>query len=476
MTTPTLIPTLKRTTILLFVVFDCLTCLCQEISERLILTDTKDSLYLHDDEPAFDTAGNYCFKIKQNGWESFVTNHGKFGKTPSIGSTYGNGGEIDYTTYTDDPINKPWYYKNTHGTKVFGPAIGKLENYITSGTRSSIAITTSYAGKVYFYANGQLVAKNAKSALGDVFIDQIDWCAFSENGNAIYYIKKGSRYYLFVNKKIIDSSAETFKELQIYNNGYYTYEEGGNRKVEASGYESESYLYTFSQDGTTKINVNGKIFPCPVPEILSPAINKEGDFSFYGIKVYYLYKYINGRQVETPISKYNVRATPLYISPKGESLHYFKTDDSIYLYRDDTLLFKPIKRQANFKIVSDNEMLSETAAENDKAFNGKSLFYLEYNDAGYWVYNGAFSKPMIPTSPYSDEKENGHIVAGRSTDSGFFSVQNISDKKYLVNINNNVYKTLHADKIFEDSFFFNEKELIFYGVKGLSIYQFKLSF
>ena len=49
----------------------------QTISERLILTDTKDSLYINSSERAFDKNGNYCFIIKQSDKEYFVTSNDK---------------------------------------------------------------------------------------------------------------------------------------------------------------------------------------------------------------------------------------------------------------------------------------------------------------------------------------------------------------------------------------------------------------
>lgn len=529
---------MKRTIILLIGLLYCLTNFCQTITERLILTDTKDSLFINADKHAFDTAGNYCFKIKQKGSEFFVTRKEKIGGFKFIGSTYGNGGDISYTNSWSDPKDKPWYYKNSRATKVLGPVIGKLEKYMTSGTKANIAIATSYADTIYYYVNGQLVSKNLRSTLDKLDIDHYDWCAFSENGNSIYYIKRDSLYRLFVNGNLIDSSIENFNELHINNTGDYIYAEGRRPAIKTDGYDymffihakdtiigpvrtvwkneltennawyfsgddngpyyiiinnalqkgirevsdviladRENYFYKFNKDGSTNINVNGKAWSYPLTEIIDPNINREGDFAFYGLKDYYLYKFVNGRQIEKPITKYDVRPVPLYISPKGESVHAFVTDDSVYLYRDDSLLFKPIDRKSTFKVRPCKTIFSSLFTE-IKAAHGNDLFYMEYGNAGFWVFNGTFSKPMMPAQKgsYAENKQNGEIVAGEFNDAGFFSIQKTGKSTWQINVNNSVYKELKGvNVIFDDNWFFNNNELIFYGVRGLSIYQFKLS-
>jgi hypothetical protein len=192
---------------------------------------------------------------------------------------------------------------------------------------------------------------------------------------------------------------------------------------------------------------------------------------------YYLYKFVNGQKIKEPLSKYGVRATPLYISPIGESLHYFKTDDSIYLYQDEKLIFESIPKTSNFIIEPYKEILPYNFVRG-KTENGNSLFYLEYENQGYFVFNGKFSKPLIPIKErnFSRVKEQGTIVSGEFNDNGFFAIQKVGKKKFLIIINNQIYKELDdVDFIVSDSYFFDGKSLTFYGVKNRSFYQFTVS-
>ena len=44
----------------------------QTLTERLILTDNNDSLYLNSSKISFDSQGNYCFVVKKDKQEFFV--------------------------------------------------------------------------------------------------------------------------------------------------------------------------------------------------------------------------------------------------------------------------------------------------------------------------------------------------------------------------------------------------------------------
>ncbi len=515
----------------------CLTVNGQTIKERLILTDTKDSLYLNSDKISFDKQGNYCFVIDKDDQDYFVTNKDTIGGFKFIGSTYGNGGEINYTNSYSDPKEKPYYYKNAKGTKVFGTAIGKIEDYQTSNTNENIALVTTLNDSVYYYINGNLLLKKYKDPKKYYGVED-DWVSFSENGNIIYSLKPDSINYLYVNGKIIDSSKFSYTQLAINNNGTYIFAKGKRPEKPIGKYnylffvhsmdtilgyvrtvwdyelkengayyysgddngpyyiaindklykdikpvsnitliDKKTYLYSFGVNGKNKINVSGKIYSHDFDEIFYPSLDTEGNFAFYGMKDYYLYKFVNGKENKQPISKYGVRATPLYISPKGESIHYFKTDDSIYLYQDEKLIFKSIPKNSNFIIEPHKEILPYNFVRG-KAENGNSLFYLEYDKQGYFVFNGKFSKPLLPVKErnYSKDKEQGTIVFGEFSDNGFFAIQKVGKKKFLIIINNQIYNELDdVDYIVSDSYFFDGKSLTFYGVKNRSFYQFNIN-
>ncbi len=516
----------------------CLTVNGQTITDRLILTDTKDSLYLNSDKISFDRQGNYCFVIEKGDQDYFVTNKDTIGGFKFIGSTYGNGGEINYTNSYSDPKEKPFYYKNAKGTKVYGTAIGKIESYQTSNTKENIAIATTLKDSVYYYINGKLISKNHKEQVEKFYISERDWVSFSENGNVIYFLNQDSLYKLYVNDKLIDSSKFRYNQLAITNSGTYIFAKGKRPEQPIGKYnymffihsmdtvlgyvrtvwdyelkengayyysgddngpyyiaindklykdikpvsnitliDKKTFLYSFGEKGKNKINVSGKIYSHDFDEIFYPSLDTEGNFAFYGMKDYYLYKFVNGKENKEPISKYGVRATPLYISPTGESIHYFKTDDSIYLYQDEKLIFKSIPKTLNFIIEPHKEILPYNFVRG-KAENGNSLFYLEYDKQGYFVFNGKFSKPLLPVKErnYSKDKEQGTIVSGEFNDNGFFAIQKVGKKKFLIIINNQIYNELDdVDYIVSDSYFFDGKSLTFYGVKNRSFYQFNIN-
>lgn len=516
----------------------CLTVNGQTITERLILTDNKDSLYLNSSKISFDRQGNYCFVIKKNGQEFFVTNEDTIGGYKFIGSTYGNGGEINYTNSFSDPKDKPFYYKNAKGTKVYGTAIGKIESYQTSDTKENVAITTTLNDSVYYYINGRLVLQRQKEQDKKFYFYESDWVSFSENGNVIYFLKQDSLYNLFVNDKLIDSSKFEYNQLAINNIGTYIFAKGKrpeqpigkytymyfvnsmdsvlgyvrtvwdyelkeNGAYYYSGDDNESYyiaindilhkdikfvsnitlvdkktyLYSFGEKDKNKINVNGEIYSHQFDEIFFPSLDQSGNFAFFGMKDYYLFKFINGEKSKEPLTKHGVRATPLYISPTGESIQYFKTDDFIYLYQDEELIFNPIPKNSYFFIEPHKDILPSNFIS-DKTENGNSLFYLEYDHQGYFVFNGKFSNPLLPIkeSYFSRDNEQGAIVAGEFNDHGFFAIQKVGKGKFLIVVNNQVYKELdNVDYIVSDSFFFDGKSLTFYGVKNRSFYQFNIN-
>jgi hypothetical protein len=147
------------------------------------------------------------------------------------------------------------------------------------------------------------------------------------------------------------------------------------------------------------------------------------------------------------------------------------------LYQDEKLIFNPISKNSNFLIEAHKEILAYNFIRG-KTENGNSLFYLEYDNQGYFVFNGKFSKPFLPVKErnYSKDKEQGSIVSGEFNDNGFFAIQKVGKKKFLININNQVYKELDdIDYIISDSYFFDGKSLTFYGVKKRSFYQLTMS-
>jgi hypothetical protein len=521
--------------ILILILF-CFTANGQKLTERFILADTGDSLYLNSDKIYFDRQGNYCFVIEKNDQDYFLTNKDTIGGFYFIGSTNGSGA-INYTNSYSDSNDEPFYYKNEKGINIHGSAIGKIESFQTSNTNENIAIVTTFKDSVYYYINGKLVSQNFKDPKKYYGLEK-DWVSFSENGNLIYFLKQDSLYKLFANEKLIDSSKFGYSQLAIINNGTYIFAKGKRPEQPIGKYDymffvhsmdtilgyvrtvwdyelkengayyysgddngpdyivindklhkdieyvsnitiidKKTYLYSFGENSKKKINVNGVIYSHEFDKIFFSSLDKNGNFAFYGMKDYFLYKFINGQKIIEPLTKHGVRATPLYISPTGESIHYFKTDDSIYVYQDEKLLFNPISKDANFVIRPHKDILPYNFVRG-KTANGNSLFYLEYDNQGYFVFNGKFSNPLIPVKEknFSKDKEQGAIVAGEFNDYGFFAIQKVGKHKFLIVVNNKIFKEFDdVDYILSDNYYFDGKSLIFYGVKKLSFYQFNMS-
>lgn len=525
----------KNIVILLVIILVCSTSFGQIVRERLILTDTKDSLYLNSEQITFDENGNYCFVINAEGKKYFVTNNDTIGDFTSINSLYGKDGEMCHTNYYSDRKGEEFLYKNRHGIKVYGGAIGKIEDYQTSHTQNFIGIVTSLGDSVYYYVNGSLVSKLPKEPEKYYGLES-DWVAFSQNGNSIYYTKQDSLFFLYVNGNVIDSSSYKYTQLAINNRGYYVYAKGNKPNPPIENYyyrffihssdstldyvrtvwnyelkendayyysgdnngpyyiainnqlykdienisnlrivDQNHYLYSFDIKNKSFINSNGNISSHQFEELLLPNIDREGNYAVYGVKKRQLYKYVNGEVIGNPLSKFGVRATPLYISPTGESVHYYALNDSIYLFKDDSLMFRPIC-ETSFKIELCKEILPNHYVKG-KTDNVNSLFHLELNDGNYLVYNGNFSKALCPIKSwsYKKNKEIGQIVAGRLDDNGFFAVQKVDERKYLIIVNNEIYEEMdEIDTLLSNSFFFDGETLIFYGTKGYSFYQFRI--
>ncbi len=508
----------------------------QTLTENLIITDSKDSLLMKSIKSNFDKDGNYCFQVKKGDRHYFITNHDTIGGFKEFRNSYGI---IDYTEHDFDLKRDALYYKHPEGTEVFGPIFGDIIDSEYDKTSKQIAVTVISNDSIYLYVSGELLYSDKANQIDKAKFNLRDCISFSENGNAIYYITKNNQFSLYVNQNLIDSSRYEYIQFAINNNGNYIYAQGHKPDLPTSKYynymfyihymdtvlgytrtvwdyelkesnayyysgddngpdyiaindflhkeikavsnitlmDRDHYLYTYKKDDQKYINANGQHFHLDFQKLFLPSLDSNGNFALYGIKDYYLYKYINGEKSEEPISKYGVRATPLYISPTGESLHYFGTDDSIYIYKDNKLLFEPIHKSSNFKLIGHKEFVDYVYV-NGKTDSWNSLFYLEYNESGYFVYNGKFSKPIKPVlfDYYPKMDNTGSIRHCVLNDDGFFVLQKVGKKRYLIIINNEVYQEIDdVDKILSKNFFFDGRTLVFYGIKNYSYYQYKVS-
>ena len=105
---------------------------------------------------------------------------------------------------------------------------------------------------------------------------------------------------------------------------------------------------------------------------------------------------------------------------------------------------------------------------------------INIDTVSYIMYNNLLSKPMPLINPRYDRVDapaKGNIVAGDMNGNGFFIIQYIAPGKYLLNINNTVYKELEGmSHIFSAQSYLEERRLIFYGIKGAGFYQFTINY
>ncbi|MBS1777733.1 MAG: hypothetical protein JST70_00315 [Bacteroidetes bacterium] len=475
-------------------------CYSQTIERKLIITDPGDSLLLKGD-PTFDTAGNYCFSLKQDTSYYFLTNKEKLGPFHFIGSSSARLGSISYSENYNRP-EAEWYYKNSYGTKVYGPVKGKLGDRNCAGyNMNDVAITLNYSGYDYYYINDKIVNKVLDSSGEKLRYEYSTWCKFNRKGDRLYYINKNRQYYLFFNSQHIDSSTTIFSELTLNDDGDYGYIKNdipfinSNRiyikwnnniaigkhifrdlenieNVELAG--DSNYLFTYTEDSINYINVNGKIYNNGYDKIVIPNLGKKGHFSFYTRSNYYLFKVVNGVRNTTPISKYGVRAIPLYISPTGNSLHIFATDDSVYIYQNDSLIFSPIVYEDDDNISWSN-LSTEGLGYLDYYYDiwQKDNVVLTIKNIQYIFYKGKMSKPLFVTKPV-DKKYPYFSVSGIA-EYGYYALQQIDQDKFRLIINNKIYKTLiGVSKIIKSSCYFYSNQFIFYGVEGNSFYRYKI--
>ena len=511
-----------------------MTAYAQTLTQRVILQDTPDSLLQKSFHRYFDKEGNYCFIVEKAKKQYFIlTTHDTLGPFCYVGSIWGRTGEIVYVREQSEQPDGPLYYVSGSGTKVYGPAVGKIQQYVADSESGGVALTTLSNDTVHRYLNCREVLCCHRTEMRERDITDEKWAAFSQNGHVLYSVKKDTLYRIYVDGRVVDSAAFKFIELAINNNGDYIFAEGFRpqqpigrynylfyvhaneasfdkvRTVwyhtlrEDGGYyysgddngldyilvngdlyrdleeislsnfkllDKDHYLFPYIKNRHNWLNVNGKSYPLKFKKIMIPSMDEQGNFALYGMKGYHLYKYVNGKKGSKPLSKYGVRATPLYISPQGESLHYFETDDSIYLYRDETLLLPPLSANDRFGIHSSYRLFNQYRFD----ANPHNLIYMQYGQNNYWVFDGQLSPPLSMNDPelYLDSFYP-EIVTGKINEKGFYAIQRVGERSYCVVMNNQIYPIEgQIDKILHNCFSFDGSQLVFYGIKENAYYQF----
>lgn len=509
----------------------------QTLTERLLWVDTTGpyEIELYDHTSSFDRDGNYCFCVKKDSKRMAVASKAPIEELCYSGSGYSKHGSSRLLRLCNSQDADPLYVMNGNGTDIYGPIVGMVQGYRSGDTRQHFAVTSLRNDTAFFYLDGRMVYSSPLESIKQFKLKDEEWVDFSDNGNVIYYLEQNDRFVLYVNDQPIDTSDRHFNALAINDKGDYIYatcfkpekpvgkydymfyihtkdtvfdyvrttwkyalaesgayyfngDDCGPEYLVLNGrlrkgiedfrnitlLDSRNAFYTFENNKHLYLNVNGKDYPVDFEKIFCPTMDTNGHFAYFGMKDYHLYKVVDNVKVKEPLSKYGVRAMPLYISPQGSSLYYFKTDDSVYVYKDNELLFKPIHKSEKLITYPWDKVLSNGYVYG-KPNNGHSLFCLNYGENGYFVYDGQLSEPLLPIDDLYSRGvlKPGCVEEGVFNENGYFAVLNIGKNKYQVVVNGRICGEIQdVDKVFSGKGFFDGSQVLFYGIKNNAVYQF----
>lgn len=442
--------------------------------------------------------------------------------------------------FFSDSTRKKVYYKNKLGTKVYGPHAGRVREVLEFG-KENIAVELCVGSRSCLYINDSMVNETdslhqlwlcAFSDNGNVLYTvykkgafrlylnhvQIDsseamFSSIAVNNNKFYtYVKplKG-KYYIqtptqqfgpfgsvdytdlwnnnaYYYRGCADTQCFVLVNNKLYGNIHEAYtaadDKSGYRsdeQISVQPYSTDNYLFTYNQndDEGTFLNMNGKVSHHNYNNVGFVFTDKKEGYAFYGTRMDTMgadrtYKNINGKEKKLPsFSRARYRPRALQIDPNGESLYYYETQDSIYLFRNDTLLCKPASRKKF--LAWDASVLPQMHPDGLQYFQG-----LNIDGNTYLMYNNNLSRPLpLINTKYDnfDEPLPGSIVAGDINHNGFYIIEHTAPGKYLLIINNTLYKELDGiDRIIGDQGYLDAGTLTFYGVKGSGFYQFKVKY
>ena len=262
-----------------------MTAYAQTLTQRIILQDTPDSLLLKSFHRYFDKEGNYCFIVEKAKKQYFIlTPHDTLGPFCYVGSiygrTYGRTGEIVYVREQSEQPDGPLYYVSGSGTKVYGPAVGEIQQYVADSESGGVALTTLSNDTVHRYLNCREVLCCHRTEMRERDITDEKWAAFSQNGHVLYSVKKDTLYRMYVDGRVVDSAAFQFIELAINNNGDYIFAEGFRPQQQ---YGQNNY-WVFDGQLSPPLSMNDPelyLNSAFYPEIVTGKINEKG---FYAIQ------------------------------------------------------------------------------------------------------------------------------------------------------------------------------------------------
>lgn len=501
----------------------------QEIEIRTVLEDRSDNILENIRDLYFNENGEYFYLKESDKGNFYITDKDTLElpkRQKGVISMYGKHGEIS-TYYT---TKDSFYYKNTKSINYFSGGYGKIIRHITDFLNDNVAITTEKNDSIFHFLNGKLLSKNKKEDYRG-FPNIEKWCAFSENGNSLYYIYKNKEFYLYKNSILIDSASTRFIELQINNRGNIFYGIGKKGipntkfdymffpKQNEIKYDSvrtiwDSYVnknggFYCSGGNPTYLLINGKYYEYPVAEdiilpnsehffffdytkrnytyytssttknlgrkrIVKPSMDKEGDFAMFlkkGKKI----EVLNNGEIQSD----KIIGSPLAINSKGTFYTFKQTKKSTKIYRNNSLILEEL---GNIKIYNRiaffEKYLSEYGVKNTPIFD-KDFTYFEIGYKGFIIWNGVISEPLKKAigSTFGDEYPKiGELLFGKINEYGFYLFQYDGKKKTKLILNNKIYTfEEEISSIIEDSIFFNQDRIIFYAIVKNKVKRFEIT-
>jgi len=360
----------------------------------------------------------------------------------------------------------------------------------------SIAYKIRKNGKEYIYCNNKLIDSTDGEVRSFAINEKGDYIFSARFTDSVESEEKSFSYIhtrdtmvgplpgyhsVYINRDggTVSSSTENGKDVYLINGKYFEFENSrkdNERKDEKISFrDSANFIQEVNTADGLKINAKGNIMNVNYEKIFMPCIDSDGNYSLFGLRNYYLYKFTNGIEDTVPLSKYGVRAFPLYISPDGKLTYcHYNNEDSIYVYLNDSVLFQTVNSENNFYTILAQEFFDYN--HRNPKYICNDLIYLEADSTGYLLYKGNLSEPFNGAYGNRYPSFKGMIISGELTNEGFYVIQDAGNKSISVDLNNEYYAKLeNIDLILERRVFFGNDNLVFYALRGNQIIRYGIN-
>lgn len=384
--------------------------------------------------------------------------------------------DMGYVVHNGDSV---YYYINGVLLSTNAYKLGLNRDWCEFSKNGNVIYTLKMGGWNYLYANGKLL----DSTKNNYVMLRID-----DRNNYSYALSDpayGSRYKTLPHKpqnlfSPIDSRTSYFSyddTVNYYGNAdglslpsFRPYDRRGeNCNIITKG--SVVFSYASSELRTTsrlvipdtlpsRICVNGVCRDLPYEKIVMTCFDSSGHYALIGSRNYYLYINIDGVESKEPLSKHGLRATPLSIDIKGNTICYYETSDSVYLYENDRLL---------------------KSCELDQF---KTHPLLTFGDSSYVVNNNAISPPLLKVGKTESYRgfDIGDIVHHGGNEGSYWLIQKTGYRRYNLIVNHKQYDVSKAVD-FESELYRNltyyfrltDDFFVYYTLEGSNMYRYKIS-